>query len=65
MTEFHEVVLKRLAKGPAWIRSLGPYKRFADQLCEHGYVERIRPEGGAARNMMALTDKGRQRVKAS
>lgn len=53
------MVLRRLRDGPAWIRSLGLFKYAANRLVDRGLVERVRPLGRRARNMMALTDTGR------
>ncbi|MEA3043010.1 MAG: hypothetical protein QOH47_848 [Sphingomonadales bacterium] len=56
------IVLKKLAAGPVWVRSLGPWKVLADQLVTAGLVKRVSPQNGRGRNMMTLTDTGRSVV---
>lgn len=61
MAEFRPLIAKKLKEYPGWIRSFSKIKPQLDRMIEDGEVERIKPVGGAARNMVRLTDKGRTR----
>jgi DNA-binding MarR family transcriptional regulator len=53
-------IVRSLGADAKWARSIPPiYKRHLQQLVDHGYVERIAPPNGRARNMLRLTEKGR------
>ncbi len=52
-------VMKRLAGGPVWLRSLGPWKVIVGQLVKAGIAERVKPPTGRRPNMAVLTEAGR------
>lgn len=52
-----------LANGPAWARSFQAacLKSALNRMVDDGLVERVKPIGGRSRNMVALTEAGRER----
>lgn len=61
MTDLRPLIADRLRNGPRWIRSFQRVKAQLDRMIADGEAERVFPPGGAARNMVDLTDKGRKR----
>lgn len=52
------LVLKKLGKGPIYMRSIKAAKPVAVRLINRGLIRRVRPDGGHAANMVELTDAG-------
>ena len=59
MTPIELIIAKKLAAGPAWKRSFHAAKPAVDRMISRGDIEAVESPGGAARNMIALTDQGR------
>lgn len=59
MNALYRLVLGKIAKGPIWARSLGPSQPIVRWLVDQGFVRRVRPAGGRARNMLEITAAGR------
>jgi len=52
-------ILEALKEGPRWARSFQWVKPLVADLVDRGLIERCRPpQGGAARNMLRLTEAG-------
>jgi hypothetical protein len=58
----HKEVLRRMSDGPVWMRSFQPVKQTVHGLINQGYLERVAPPMGRARNMVCLSDKGRAAI---
>jgi hypothetical protein len=58
LTPIEIMVLKRLAAGPKYMRSFQAAKPVVERMISLGHIERCRPDGGTARNMIKLTDAG-------
>lgn len=61
MADFRPMIAERLRSGPVWMNSLRAVKVQIARMIQDGEVELVKPEGGVARNMAALTEKGRKR----
>lgn len=59
MTLIERAVLRKIANGPVWKRSLQNAKPVLDQLMVRGLVQAVAPPNGRGRNMVALTAHGR------
>lgn len=62
MNQLEKMVLKKLAKGPRWIRSLQLVKPIVLALVDQGLIEKVAPAGGTRRNMVQLTAAGQSAV---
>lgn len=58
MNAIERQILRKLAGGPVWARSLHDAKAVVQGLIGRGYVARCKPPGGRGANMLELTDKG-------
>lgn len=54
------VVLRRLARGPLYFRTLRHVRPIVFRLIDRGLVRPVAPPGGAGRNMVELTREGVQ-----
>ena len=53
------IILRRLEDRPSWLRSLRFARAAWHRLAWFGLVEQVAPPGGGARNMLQLTQAGR------
>ncbi len=53
------LVLRKMQSGPQWSQSLRAAKPVVVRLVSRGLLERVRSQGGTARNMGAITQAGR------
>lgn len=58
------LVLGAMRHGPRWSVSLRAVRATLAMLVREGLVERVKPPGGTARNMVALTPAGRDYLAA-
>ena len=61
MTDFRPSIARALRSGPAWANSFRLLKTAVAKMVADGEAERVRPPDGRARNMIALTQKGRKK----
>lgn len=55
-------VLAKCETAPAWTQSFKKLGTIIDQLATEGLIVRVPPPGGSARNMIQITDAGRERL---
>jgi DNA-binding PadR family transcriptional regulator len=58
------VVLRRCEDRPSWLRSLQRVRGAVSELERVGFLERVRPPTGTARNMVAITAAGQDYLDA-
>lgn len=61
MADFRPMIAERLRDGARWATSFHRIRVHLDRMIQDGEIERVKPDGGMARNMVALTEKGRKR----
>ena len=55
-------IADRLRDGPLYKRSFHAVRGTLEAMLLDGEIKAVRPQGGIARNMVALTELGRQRL---
>jgi DNA-binding PadR family transcriptional regulator len=61
MSALRRTIAGMLASGPGWARSFQLVKPEIARMVAAGEIERVRPSGGRARNMIQLTELGERR----
>lgn len=61
MADFRPMIAGKLRDKTMWVRSFQLAKAHLNRMVADEEAELVRPQGGAARNMVRLTEKGKAR----